>query len=207
MLIDINAGSIIVEQAHIHRRLKGELMDDHLITTGAEAPSRVGESVTSGTAPKTGANRVAFKGPFKAVCTLAGLFALLFMLILSSISLAAPSSGNSKNLSNTMPDGSPAPDSSGAATFAQPQTASSVPESTGFDYPVGGVAAHEGFEMNNCFSCDWNDYIGHTGEDFDSALTGRRRLCVGNHGARRAGASTLHQAGWSRGGQSLSGRL
>jgi murein DD-endopeptidase MepM/ murein hydrolase activator NlpD len=153
---------------------RGKRMDDQLIINGTEVSLQADESITLGATPLTGVTRVASKGQFKAVCTLAGLLALLYLLILPSITLAAPpSSGNSKNLSNTMADGSPAPYvPDAAASFAQPNVASSTPESTGFDYPVGGASAHEGFEMNNCFSCDWNDYIGHTGEDFDNGRGG-----------------------------------
>ncbi len=47
-----------------------------------------------------------------------------------------------------------------------------IPQSTGFDYPVGGAANHDGFEMNNCFGCTWTWMIGHTGEDFDNGRGG-----------------------------------
>ncbi len=57
------------------------------------------------------------------------------------------------------------------AVPVNPTPAGAVPASSGFDYPVGG-AYHEGFEMNNCFGCDYLDLWGHTGEDFDSGSEG-----------------------------------
>jgi len=54
---------------------------------------------------------------------------------------------------------------------ADPFPPGNVLASTGFDYPVGGVLNHEGFEMNNCFGCTVPELglIGHTGEDFYNA--------------------------------------
>lgn len=111
--------------------------------------------------------------------------ALLCVLSLAAYAAAASSSGGSNNLSNAtpvnLPPGSSAADVSeasvnasiaAAATFTTPILAASIPISSGFDFPVGGALHHEGFEMNNCFSCDWNYYVGHTGEDFDSYRCG-----------------------------------
>jgi len=53
-----------------------------------------------------------------------------------------------------------------------PVPADAVPASTGFDYPVGDPSYHGGYEMNNCFGCDYLDLWGHTGEDFDSGAEG-----------------------------------
>jgi len=90
--------------------------------------------------------------------------------------VAAPD--GSGNLSNStpanLPPGTSAPEASSdsATTFATPLPAASIPISSGFDYPVGGALHHEGFEMNNCFGCAWNDWLGHTGEDFDNYRCG-----------------------------------
>ncbi|MHB9111997.1 MAG: M23 family metallopeptidase [Thermoleophilia bacterium] len=49
----------------------------------------------------------------------------------------------------------------------------SVPLSSGFDYPVGGLN-HEGFDMINCFGCgvDWLGDYGHTAEDYANGREG-----------------------------------
>jgi murein DD-endopeptidase MepM/ murein hydrolase activator NlpD len=55
--------------------------------------------------------------------------------------------------------------------FADEVQATDIPPSTGFDYPVGGTY-HEGYEMNNCFGCNYLNYYGHTGEDFYNGVEG-----------------------------------
>lgn len=63
------------------------------------------------------------------------------------------------------------------ATFymdtATPWLLGSVPLSSGFDYPVGGLN-HEGFDMINCFGCgvDWLGDYGHTAEDYANGREG-----------------------------------
>ncbi|MFA5801644.1 MAG: M23 family metallopeptidase [Thermoleophilia bacterium] len=149
-------------------------MNDQLVATGLEALSQTGGNSIFSDSASTAARRAETSKSNVAVCALSGLIIFLFLLVLPSISLAAPpSSGSAKNLSNTLSDGSPAPGAASTAAIpAQPVTAAAVPLSSGFDYPVGGAGAHEGYEMNNCFSCDWEYYIGHTGEDFDNGRGG-----------------------------------
>jgi len=56
---------------------------------------------------------------------------------------------------------------------ATPWLLGSVPLSSGFDYPVGGLN-HEGFDMINCFGCgvDWLGDYGHTAEDYANGRGG-----------------------------------
>lgn len=56
---------------------------------------------------------------------------------------------------------------------ARPWLLGSVPLSSGFDYPVGGLN-HEGFDMINCFGCgvDWLGDYGHTAEDYANGRAG-----------------------------------
>lgn len=56
---------------------------------------------------------------------------------------------------------------------ATPWLLGSVPLSSGFDYPVGGLN-HEGFDMINCFGCgvDWLGDYGHTAEDYANGREG-----------------------------------
>ncbi|MHB8793725.1 MAG: M23 family metallopeptidase [Thermoleophilia bacterium] len=56
---------------------------------------------------------------------------------------------------------------------AAPWLLGSVPLSSGFDYPVGGLN-HEGFDMINCFGCgvDWLGDYGHTAEDYANGRAG-----------------------------------
>src|SRR3972149_2510734 len=93
------------------------------------------------------------------------LVCLTILVASSTATAAAPPAGTpaSRNLSNSAADGQPAPIPSAAAeTFARPLPASTMPISSGFDFPVGGALHHEGFEMNNCFSCDWLGCRGRT---------------------------------------------
>ncbi|MHB9111996.1 MAG: M23 family metallopeptidase [Thermoleophilia bacterium] len=103
----------------------------------------------------------------------------------TSATQPSTATGDSTNLSNAtpvnLPPGSSATEATDASAdasivsagiFATPILAASIPISSGFDFPVGGALHHEGFEMNNCFGCNWNDWIGHTGEDFDSYRCG-----------------------------------
>ncbi|MBI5870203.1 MAG: M23 family metallopeptidase [Actinobacteria bacterium] len=113
--------------------------------------------------------------------------ALACVLSLAAYAAAAsnPAPAGPGNLANAAPLNLPpgtstadAPDASAdlsvasATSFASPILAASIPISSGFDYPVGGALHHEGFEMNNCFGCAWNDWLGHTGEDFDNYRCG-----------------------------------
>lgn len=56
---------------------------------------------------------------------------------------------------------------------AAPYPLGSVPLSSGFDYPGGGLN-HEGFDMINCFGCnvDWLGDYGHTAEDYANGREG-----------------------------------
>jgi len=75
----------------------------------------------------------------------------------------------------TYPEGAPGPGLPGPPVvmdYGAPQPAYTVPPSTGFDFPVGTGRKHDGFEMNNCFGCDYLYYWGHEGEDFDNGRAG-----------------------------------
>ena len=47
-----------------------------------------------------------------------------------------------------------------------------IPQSTGFDYPVGGASNGDDFEMVNCFGCTYTWMVGHTAEDFYNGRAG-----------------------------------
>ncbi|MHB9089294.1 MAG: M23 family metallopeptidase [Thermoleophilia bacterium] len=84
-----------------------------------------------------------------------------------------PEPAGARNL--TDPTGAATPGGAGAPVImdtAQPAPAAAVPTSTGFDYPVGTGRMHGGYEMNNCFGCDYLYYWGHEGEDFDNGREG-----------------------------------
>ncbi|MHB9052830.1 MAG: M23 family metallopeptidase [Thermoleophilia bacterium] len=109
----------------------------------------------------------------------AAVFLFSFQLVTGQ-GVAAPSDTSAqsglaaKSLSSPEGASSPASAALDAAIMNQSQAipADGVPLSTGFDYPVGDPSYHAGYDMNNCFGCDYLDLYGHTGEDFDSGTEG-----------------------------------
>ena len=104
---------------------------------------------------------------------------LVFFCIVFSVQLASAEEIPAYSLTypppvEGMPTEKPAADSDIQDLVLTPKSAAyeNIPQSTGFDYPVGGASNHDGFEMVNCFGCTYMWMIGHTGEDFYDGMSG-----------------------------------